>query len=87
MKKILLVLMIIFLNLIPKDISAQGNFGRPYNNYSKYQRKLLKNFSSGKRHKRFIPFMRRSHVYNRSVTKETKRMLRQRYREQIFSKD
>lgn len=78
MKKILLLIFSIF--IVSNYAVAQVNFGKPYVVYSKHQKKVLKKFSSGKRHKRYIPYKHRSNVYNPTVKKGTKRMLKSRYR-------
>lgn len=86
MKKLILV-MIVIIGIITNPVFGQQNFGRPYGKYTKHQKKILRSFHSGKRHNRYIPFKKRSYVYDKSVKKDTKKMLRRRYRESIMTKD
>lgn len=83
MKKILLFIILIFLS--SSIVVAQNNFGRPYVPTTKHQKKNLRSFSSGKRHKRYIPFRKRSHVSHPTTTKKTKRILLRRHREQMIT--
>lgn len=85
MKYIIIILSFILIN--SSKTTAQTNFGRPYTSYSKNQRKVLRSFHSGKRHKRYIRFKNRSHIYNPTVKKDTKRILKRRYREDIMTRN
>jgi hypothetical protein len=85
MKKILLTLFLIFIST--SFTIGQNNFNRSIIVTTKKQKKVLRSFSSGKRHKRYIPFKRRSSVGHPAVNVNTKRILKRRYREQVTTKN
>lgn len=86
MKKIILFLILISSFILSEEVIAQDNFGRPQGTYTKHQRKNLKRFHGGKRHKRFIPFNDRSGVSHPSVRKDAKKNLRRKYREEKLTR-
>lgn len=85
MKKIGLFIILLLFLCPTENVFGQGNFGTPFIPYSKHQRKNLKRFHKGKRHKRYIPFNNRSSVNHPSVTKKSKRILRRKHREDLMT--
>lgn len=83
MKYILIILTIVLFN--SSEINAQHYHNRPFIEYSKHQKKVLRSFHYRKRYNHHVPFNKRGYIYDKSVKKQTKRVLRRRYRENILT--
>lgn len=55
-------------------------------NMTRYQNKNLRKFNSVCRAKHRVKFKNRAHVYHPAVRKPTRKILKQRYRENIFTR-